>query len=165
MLDVTEVGLARGDTTLQGVRDLDPNDGSSIIQNINPFFLSLGGSPFSGDPIPLKVVLVASMSFVPTLTDELELVEGTAYYIDLLWGDGWCYGRNLSTGAAGYAPIVALQAATASFDRGLGDIPQFSQPIPELAEDAVAKEHEGTNISKDPSVLGESTPVRPALPR
>ncbi|KXS12738.1 hypothetical protein M427DRAFT_71854 [Gonapodya prolifera JEL478] len=103
----------------------------SILQNINPFYLSLGGRPLSNAPVEVNRVLVASADFTPTLTDELELVQGSAYYIDLLWADGWFYGRNLSTGSAGYAPAVALQAAAASFVQERGDLPRFSLPIPD----------------------------------
>ncbi|KXS12737.1 hypothetical protein M427DRAFT_34558 [Gonapodya prolifera JEL478] len=102
----------------------------SLLEHINPFYLSLGGSPLSHEPVEVNRVLVASSDYVPTLTDELELAEGSAYYVDLLWADGWCYGRNLSTGIGGYAPIQALQAPAASFVREDNSLPQFTPPLP-----------------------------------
>ncbi|KAJ3334934.1 hypothetical protein HDU93_007012, partial [Gonapodya sp. JEL0774] len=62
---------------------------SSLVANINRFYLALGGQPFSDQPVMVNRVLVAVTDFEPSLTDELELREGMEYHVELLWGDGW----------------------------------------------------------------------------
>ncbi|KXS12767.1 hypothetical protein M427DRAFT_59291 [Gonapodya prolifera JEL478] len=88
-----------------------PPDVSSIVANINRFYLALGGQPFSDQPVMVNRVLVAITDFEPSLTDELELREGSSYLVELLWADGWCLARNPSTGLSGHVPIAALSSA------------------------------------------------------
>ncbi|KXS12735.1 hypothetical protein M427DRAFT_157122 [Gonapodya prolifera JEL478] len=95
------------DTVQLPRREVEEPDGG-IVGNINPFYLALGGHPLSSEPVVVNRILVAISDFAATLTDELDMVEGSAYLVELLWADGWSYARNMTTGASGYVPIVGL---------------------------------------------------------